>query len=161
MGNLSDAQDPTGGEVSAGRGPLPKGEYVLALAKSDRVTSKQNSANEYVQAEFEVMEGPFARRRVWANFNLWNRSDEAKAIAFRDFNALCLACGRLTPEATEELHGIPFRGYVGTEKDDPSRNKITSYKPLNAAPQAAANHGAAQPVQAQAATGGAWRTKAR
>jgi hypothetical protein len=149
MGNLYDAQDPTGGAVAEGRGPLPKGEYVLALAKSDRVASKANSANEYVQAEFEVMEGPFARRRVWANFNLWNQSDQARDIAWKDFNALCHACGRLRPQATEELHGIPFRAFVSTEKNDPSRNKISSYKPLNAAP--AAQGGTAQTRQADPA----------
>lgn len=158
MGNLYDAQDPTGGAVSEGRGPLPKGDYVLALAKSDRVTSKANSANEYVQAEFEVMEGPFARRRVWANFNLWNQSEKAREIAFMDFNALCHACGRLRPEATEELHGIPFRASIGVEKDDPSRNRIIGYKPLNAAP--AAQGGGTQqrqPDPAQAGGKAPWR----
>lgn len=148
---LGDAHDPTGGEVAAGFGPLPKGNYTLALVKAERKPSKADPNNEYVACEFQVTEGQHATRRVWTNFNLWNNSAQALEIAWRDFNAFCEACGKLRPQDMDVLIGIPFTAYISVDKNDPERNKIASYKPLNAAPQAQQQRAIAGPAGGQAA----------
>ncbi|WP_425070673.1 DUF669 domain-containing protein [Sagittula sp. S175] len=139
MADLSGLQDPTGGEYSTGFGPLEPGEYTLALVKSEMLESKNSPGNWYLACEFENQDGA---GRVWQNFNLVNAN--AQAIAWRDFNALCHACGKLGVQDSSEIHGIPFTARVGFEKDksqpggvNKERNRITSYKPLNAGATAA------------------------
>lgn len=133
MVQMNEADDPTGGQVASGGGPLDVGNYPMSLVKSERKQSKKNPANWYIDAEFQVHEGPRAGRRVWVMYNLWNDNPDAKTIAWKDWNALCHACGKLRVNDSDELLGIPFMAYVGLQKDDKSKNTIKSYKPLNGA----------------------------
>lgn len=137
MANLSGVYDPTNGEVAQDRGPIPVGEYVVAMAKCDQVTNK-NGAGWHLAAEFEVLDGPHKGRRVWGRFNLENQSAQAKEIGWRDFNALKHACGRLNVTDTDQLLGIPFIMRVGTPKNEPERREPKGYKPMNGQPAAAA-----------------------
>lgn len=133
MANLNDTHDPTGGEVMRGREPLPIGEYTAAIVKSDR--SEPNAkGNRRLDIEFNVTDGEFSGRRFWTSLNLWNDNHQAVEIAFREFNAIKHACGRLNVSDSSELHGIPMRIYVGAKKGEPERREPKSYKPLNGAP---------------------------
>lgn len=133
--------DATGGETIGDRSPLPAGEYVIALVKSDQVQAKSGNGNSFIACEFEVKEGPAGvaceGRRLWTNLNLWNGNSQAVEFAQRELNSIMHACGKLRISDTEELHGIPMRAMVGFDKGDRTRNAIKSYKPLNAAPGAA------------------------
>jgi len=139
MANLNGMNDPTGGERSQGIGPMEPGEYTLALVKSDMVESKNSPGNYYLACEFQNEGGV---GRVWVNFNLVNANATAQEIAWRDFNALKHACGKLNVEDSEELHGIPFTARVAYDRrkengayvEDRERNRITAYKPLNSVP---------------------------
>lgn len=133
MANLGQAYDPTNGERSTGSAPIPVAEYVLAAVKSDYVPAKSGNGM-VAEYEFEVYEGDHKGRRVWARYNLENASAKAVEIAWREYNALKHACGRLNISDTSDLHGIPFRAYVGAVRDNPDRREIKSYKPLNGAP---------------------------
>lgn len=132
MANLNDTHDPTGGEVMRGFEPLPIGEYTAAIVKSDR--SEPNAkGNRRLDIEFNVTDGEFSGRRFWTSLNLWNDNQQAVEIAFREFNAIKHACGRLNVSDSSELHGIPMRIYVGAKKGEPERREPKSYKPLNGA----------------------------
>ena len=128
MSDLSGLHDPTGGQVAKG---FDKGWHTLCLVKSEMLESKKNPGNWYLECEFEIEDTP---RRIWERYNLKNSSQKAQEIAWRDFNSLKHACGKLNVNDSSELHGIPFRGNVGFEKGDPDKLKIVSggYKPLNA-----------------------------
>lgn len=133
MANLNDTHDPTGGEVMRGFEPLPIGEYTAAIVKSDR--SEPNAkGNRRLDIEFNVTDGEFSGRRFWTSLNLWNDNQQAVEIAFREFNAIKHACGRLNVSDSSELHGIPMRIYVGVKRGEPERREPKSYKPLNGAP---------------------------
>lgn len=163
MADLTGLEDPTGGERSTGFGPLEPGEYTLALVKSEMTESKNSPGNWYLACEFENQDGA---GRIWTNFNLVNANDMAKEIAWRDFNALCHACGKLGVQDSSDLHGIPFVARVGYEKDktqpggvNKERNRIVAYKPLNGgAPTAYANGGGAAQSGAPAAAKKPWQS---
>lgn len=153
MANLDDTHDPTGGEVMRGFEPLPIGEYIAAIVKSDR--SEPNSkGNRRLDIEFNVTDGEFSGRSFWASLNLWNDNQQAVEIAFRELNAIKHACGRLNVSDSSELHGIPMRIYVGAKKGEPERREPKSYKPLNGAPAAQQHRPAAQSHQGAAGGGG-------
>ncbi len=143
MADLGMSYDATGGEVMGDRSVLPAGQYTVALVKSDRTNATSNPNNSYIACEFEVMDGERKGRRLWTNLNLWNDNSQAVEIAQRELNSIMHACGRLRVSNTEELHGILVRAAVAIDKKDPTRNLIRSYKPLNGAPQAAAQTGQA------------------
>ena len=147
MANLGNFQDPTNGERSQGGGPLEPGEYVLNMVKSGMRDAK-SGRGKYLECEFVVYEGAWQGRHVWTTFNLVNDSRQAAEIAWRDFNALKHACGKLNVQDSSELHGIPFRAYIGFEKKNRDRNAIKSYKPYNAGTSAA------RPASAHNAGGG-------
>lgn len=145
MADLSGMQDPTGGQMSE---EFKVGEYTLMLSKSEMKESQNKPGNWYLACEFEIEGSP---RRVWINYNLKNSNDTAQQIAWRDFNALCHACGRLgNVQDSSELHGIPFRARVALEKNDADRLTFKNPKPLNAPANNGATHqgqGAAQSQQ--------------
>ena len=58
--------------------------------------------------EFEIIEGEYAGRKVWARLNLENPNETAVAIARGDLSAICRAVGVLTPNDSDELHDIPL-----------------------------------------------------
>jgi hypothetical protein len=151
MANLEGLNDPTGGERQK---PFEAGEYTLAMVKSDMVESKKTPGNWYLECEFEIEGSP---RRVWERYNLSNSSATAQEIAWRDFNSLKHACGKLQVNDSSELHGIPFRGRVNFEKGDETKLKLGTVKPLNAAPGGNAGN-SGNPSQGTSGTGasGPW-----
>lgn len=149
--NLNDVNDPTGGHASEGYDALPNGPQVMALVKATVGPTRNDPESVMVSAEFQVMNGNFQGRRVWETYNLKNASDKAMEMGWGNWNALLQACGKLRVSVPDEIYGIPFIGNLGVRKDDPSRNKINSYKPLNGggAPANTGGH-----VQQGAAAGG-------
>lgn len=141
MADLSQIQDPTGGQMQK---PFEQGEYTLTLVKSEMLESKNNPGNWYLACEFEIEGSP---RRVWENYNLINSNATAQEIAWRDWNSVCHACGKLGVTDSEQIHGIPFRGRVRFEKGDETKLRLGTCKPLNSAPSASG--------QSSGSTGGA------
>lgn len=146
MANLGGMNDPTGGQMSE---EFKVGEYTLMLAKSDMQESKNKPGNWYLACEFEIEGSP---RRVWINYNLKNSNATAEQIAWRDWNSLCHACGRLgSVQDSSEIHGIPFRARVGLEKGSTDRLTFSNPKSLNAAPSRQAGQASAGAAQGQSA----------
>ena len=138
MADLSGMNDPTGGETQK---PFEPGEYTLSMVKSEMIESKKNPGNWYLECEFEIEGSP---RRVWERYNLVNSNSTAQEIAWRDWNSVCHACGKLGVQDSSEIHGIPFRGRIGFEKGDENKLKLGTCKPLNSAPTGQPNTGGGQ-----------------
>lgn len=154
MARFDGGYSAEGGEVMRDIGPLPNGEYVMTMVKSDVANVKPPSANKYLACEFSVYEGQFEGRRAWSNLNLWNDNQQAAEIAQRELNSIMHACGKLRIDDSEELHGIPMLVRIGLDKDNSNKNKILGYKPLtNGAANAiksAVQGGASAPQQSSA-----------
>ena len=109
--------------------PIPAGEYLAQIVDSDMKPTKSNNGN-YAELTFEVMDGEFKSRRVWARLNLDNPNPKAVEIAQRDLSAICHAAGKLQIRDTQELHYKPMLIRVEVSKRDgyADSNEIKAYK---------------------------------
>ena len=141
--------------------PLVPGDYLAMITASEE--KRTNAGNgSYIALTFQVIEGQYDGRKIWANLNLDNPNAKAVEIAQRDLSAICHAVGHLTVQDSEELHDKPMIITVGYEMDKNTkqpaldangkpRNRISAYKKADGS--AVANHTFSTPkpaAQAQA-----------
>jgi len=125
--------------------PLPAGEYPAHVTDSDIKDTKKGDGK-YIKLTWEILDGPFAGRLVFENYNYINSSAQAAEIGQRDFASACRALGRPNVTDTEQLHAIPaiIKLKIQPGKDGYApQNKIAKYSPVSA--------GIAQPPAAQQA----------
>lgn len=123
--------------------PIPVGEYAAQIVDSD-VKPTRNNTGHYAELTFEVTDGEFKGRRVWARLNLDNPNPKAVEIAQRELSAICHAVGVLQVNDTQQLHYKPMVIRVDIEQRDgyaPS-NTIKAYK----APAGGVGNGQASPA---------------
>lgn len=162
MANLGNNFDATQHAEMQSFEPLPAGEYVAQVVSSD-VKPTRAGTGQYVKLEWEVLDGEYTGRKVFANYNIVNPNPKAQEIGEREFAAACRAMGQMHVTETESLHAIPcvlkLKIQAGDDKYGPS-NRIVNYTPatalgagIGAAPQqqapAAATPAAGKPVWQQ------------
>jgi hypothetical protein len=130
--------------------PIPTGEYNAQVIESDLKPTKKNDGH-YAELTFEVIDGPYKGRRVWARLNLDNPNPKAVEIAQRELSGICHAVGKMQIKDTAELHYKPMVirvEYVVADgiKQKNDGNEIKAYKALEggavhsgAGPAASAN----------------------
>ena len=116
--------------------PLPTGEYTVQMTDSDMKPTK-NGEGEYLECVFEVNDGEYKGRKLWARLNLVNKNPKAQEIAQRDLSAICHAVGKLQPRDSQDLHYKPLVvrvEYVQADgvKRTTDSNEIKAYKALPA-----------------------------
>lgn len=122
-------------EPSTGFDPIPSGKYLAVIVESEFKNNKAGTG-QYLQLTFEVIEGEYKNRKVWARLNLKNPSAEAVKIARGELSAICRAVGVLTPRDSHELHDLPLVIRVKCKKrpdNDEMTNEIAGYEPKDAA----------------------------
>jgi len=122
--------------------PLPAGKYLAVIIESE---TKPNRARDgsYLQLVFQVAEGEYRGRKLWARLNLDNPSALAVRISRGHLSSICRAVGVLRPRDSAELHNLPLLIKVGCKKREDNgemTNEITDYEPREA--------GTGQPQQA-------------
>ena len=144
---------------------LPDGEYTVVMTKSETKENKSGKGM-HLSATLEVIEGEAAGRLIFINFNVQNQNPVAERIGRAELAACCKAVGKTNPADSEELHDIPFKIKLGTDRKDPTQNQIKAYMPAEAAakpaPAAAAKPAAPKaPAPASAKTAGSkpWQRK--
>ena len=94
---------------------MPDGEYKLAgVDAEEKQTQKTNGS--YLNAKFEVVDGPHAGRFIWQNFNIVNPNETAQRIGRQELVAWATACGKATADDTDKLLGKIFSAKIGVEK---------------------------------------------
>lgn len=119
MANLGEAIDvdsivPERGDFE----PLPAGPYMVQVIDSDVIDTKAGNGK-ILKLTLEVMDGPFANRKMWVNLNFKNANATAQRIAQEQIKQICDAVGysgQLTD--SEELHYKPLRAQVVIRKSD-------------------------------------------
>jgi hypothetical protein len=110
--------------------PIPAGEFCAAVVESDQRQTKSGDGM-YLRLTFEITEGQYKGRRLWENYNLWNKSDVAVKIAKESLAKLIRACGKKSVVETTELHGVPVTIVTKLQSNnmtgDPE-TKIKGYK---------------------------------
>lgn len=87
--------------------PVPEDRYLAKIVASEMKPTK-NKDGQYLQLEFEIIEGQYKGRKVWARLNLDNSNSTAVQIARGDLSAICRAVGVMTPQDSIELHNLPL-----------------------------------------------------
>lgn len=120
---------------STGFEPLPAGDYLAIIEGSEEKPTSKGTGS-YLQFTFQVLEGEYKNRKLWARINHKNPSAEAVKIGMAELSSICRAVGVMTPGGTEELHNRPLLITVGFEKRSDTgemQNKIKKYAPAQAA----------------------------
>jgi len=111
MANLTSifgaAFDATQVEPATGFDPIPRGRYLCCIEKSEMKTTR-DSTGQYLELCFKVLDGEHQGRVVFARLNLVNANPKATEIAYREFSALCRACGVMQVSDSAELHSRPL-----------------------------------------------------
>ena len=97
--------------------PLPAGKYLAVISESELKPTK-TGGGKYLQLTFQIIDGEFKGRLVWARLNLENKSEMTVKIARGELSAICRAVGVMAPKDSVELHNIPLEINVGLKKRD-------------------------------------------
>ena len=117
-------------EPSVGYEAIPAGKYQAVIVESDMKPNKAGTG-EYLQLEFEVIEGEFKGRKLWTRLNLHNPNPDAVRMAQADLSAICHAVNVIHPGDSVELHNLPLTITVKCRKtpDGDIANDIKGYAP--------------------------------
>lgn len=125
-------------------GPLPEGDYIVALTAIKEKETKRGGL--MLEAEFTVMEGSCARKKLWHYFNVMNPPDYQAVEGVK--SGAMIGKAQLTQMVTEmtgtkpascgpsllsELIGAAVGVHVKITKDDKwgDGNKISYFKPAS------------------------------
>src|SRR5512134_2666372 len=154
MANLGTTFDATVIEPNKPLEPLPGGRYIAQVVQSEMRTTKDGTGR-LLWLELDVLEGPYAGRKLFDRLNLVNANPTTVEIAQRTLSAICHAVGKMQVEDSEQLHLIPLLVDVRVQppKNGYGASNTLRYLPLEpatphapAAPQPAAPPPAARPA---------------
>ena len=132
--------------MELGNDLVPKGRYTAHVIETEIVNTKSGEGK-IAKFTFEILDGPFERRRIWENYNYINPNAEAQKIARRQMGRLAEAIGLGVYRDTAEFHHKPLLIDVTIEagKDGyDDKNKVSKFvqvtgaappQPANAAPR--------------------------
>ena len=108
--------------------PIPAGKYLAVITASEMKPTKSGNGS-YLELTFQVIEGEFKGRLLWARLNLDNPNMLAVKIAQGELSAICRAVGVMEPKDSSELHNLPLVVGVKLKPDAEGelRNEVKSY----------------------------------
>ncbi len=134
--------DATQVEPAAKFDPIPAGKYLAVITESEQKPTKAGTGN-YLQLTFQIQDGIYKGRILWARLNLDNPNATAVQIARAELSAICRSVGVTAPNDSVELHNLPLMITVKCRKRQDTgdiTNEIYGYakKESSAPPMAAA-----------------------
>ena len=124
--------------------PLPSGKYTAAIVGSAMKPTKSGTGS-YLELTFQVLEGEYRNRKLWARLNLDNANTQTVQIARGQLSAICRAVNVLTPKDSTELHDLPLEITVKLKRRDDTGEFTNEVKGF-------AKKGAAAPAKPAAGT---------
>lgn len=118
--------------------PVPDGWYKVRIVKSNIKTTSKGDGG-YLELQHEILEGQFQGRIVYYNLNLFNPSDKACEIAYKQLSAIghCLGVFDLQDQqvpdmVVPQLHNQPYYIWVviGQGQNGPLNN-VRGVKDIN------------------------------
>lgn len=126
--------------------PVPAGKYLAIITDSEMKPTKSGNGN-FLELTFQIIDGEFKGRNLWARLNLDNPNALTVKIAQGELSAICRALGVMAPNDSCELHNLPLVITVKCKKREDTGdivNEIKGYAKKEAS--------AGQPQQAAAQT---------
>lgn len=113
---------------------LPAGKYMAIITDSQTKPTKAGTGS-YLELTFQVVEGEYKGRLLWARLCLNHPNAMTVQIARGQLSAICRATGVMQPKDSVELHNLPLQISVTCKKREDTGeigNEIKSYsrKPL-------------------------------
>ncbi|MFH1022108.1 MAG: DUF669 domain-containing protein [Planctomycetota bacterium] len=107
---------------------IPAGKYLAVVSASEMKSTKSGNGS-FLELTFQIIEGEYKNRLLWARLNLDNPNPVAVKIARSELSALCRSVGVLEPKDSCELHNLPLVVSVKqkTDADGEVRNEIRGY----------------------------------
>ena len=102
-------------DPNVGFDPIPAGKYLAVITESEMKPTKKGAGN-YLKFTFQILEGEYKGRLLWARLNLDNTSDITVKIARGELSAICRAVGVMAPKDSIELHNLPLVITVAQKK---------------------------------------------
>jgi hypothetical protein len=111
---------------------LPNGDYELEIEASEVAATKDGTGTILKTTMVVIRPEEYAKRKLFNNFNLENKSSVAQEIGQRQLASLCRAIGVSEVEDSEELHFKAFTAKIGLGKASkdgqyPARAEIKRY----------------------------------
>ena len=135
----------------------PAGKYLSQIVSSEMRPTK-DGRGQYLFLELDILEGPFAGRKLFDRLNLVNDNPDTVDIATRTLSSICRATGQMQVKDSEQLHLIPLIADVRVRppKGQYGESNSIRYLPRNAAaaptPATRTPAGYAAPASAPATT---------
>lgn len=107
--------------------PIPAGKYLAVITESETKPNKAGTGS-YLQMTFQIIEGEFKGRLLWARLNLDNPNTTAVKIARAELSAICRAVGIMTPQDSVELHNLPLSITVKCKKREDTGETVNEIK---------------------------------
>jgi hypothetical protein len=126
-------------EPAAGFDPIPAGKYEAVITESEMKPTKAGTGS-YLQLTFQVIEGEYEKRLLWARLNLDNPNAQTVSLAQAELSAICRAVEVMAPNDSAELHDLPLVIHVKCKKRVDTGdivNEIKGYSPRKQMPVAA------------------------
>lgn len=111
-------------EPHVGFDPIPGGKYLAVISESELKPTKKGGGH-FLKLTFQILEGEYKGRLVWARLNLDNPNSTTVRIARSELSAICRAVGVLAPKDSVELHNLPLLITVGHKKR-PDTGELTN-----------------------------------
>jgi len=127
--------------------PIPAGKYNAVITDSELKETKAGNGT-YLQLAFQIIDGEYRNRMLWARLNLDNPNETAVKIAQGELSAICRAVGVLAPTDSVELHDLPLMIHVRCKRRSDTgeiTNEIKGYSGSGAAPKPSTPVAAAVP----------------
>ena len=140
-------------DPNAGFEVYPAGKYLAQIVASEMRPTK-DGRGQYLFLELDILEGPFAGRKLFDRLNLVNDNPDTVDIATRTLSSICRATGQMQVKDSEQLHLIPLIADVRVRppKGQYGESNSIRYLPRNAAASAPATRAPAAYASAPAPT---------
>ncbi len=137
-------------EPSKAFDPVPAGKYLAAIVASEQKPTK-NGSGQYLELQFEILEGPYKGRMVWHRLCLQHPNPVTTQIARGQLSALCRCVSVMQPRDSAELHNLPvvlvvkLKNRKDTNEPANEIRGFEKYERNSQTPQAATNPAGGNP----------------
>jgi len=107
--------------------PIPAGKYLAVITDSEMKQTK-NGNGSYLELTFQVIDGEYKGRNLWARLNLDNPNETAVKIARGELSAICRAVGVMSPKDSVELHNLPMLITVKCKRREDTGDVVNEVK---------------------------------
>jgi len=130
--------------------PIPAGDYTAIITDSEEKATKAGTGA-YLKLTFQVVDGEYKGRNLWALLNLKNPNETAVKIAQGELSSICRAVNVLEPKDSLDLHGIPLTITVGV------KNREDTGEPQNVIKKYSGGASRSEPVATSNGSAAPWQ----